>query len=224
MRHSGTVPGSAREATPSKASPKPYNVPRATGAQHAPRPAQEPVAEQPAPPAPEHVVRPPAATPPPPPPPPPPGSDAAPTPPSARPSRPAPPPLPQPNAPTPQRHRSAAALLAELRRDDARLLLAERDVRRLAPGVAAWLERGAAPDAVRRTLATDLPPDLRHPAALLAHRLTALLPPPLPAPQPRSRPVPLQNCDGCDRAFRAPRPGFCRDCRETQQSPTRVAA
>ncbi|MEU1663308.1 helix-turn-helix domain-containing protein [Streptomyces sparsogenes] len=196
-----------------------YNVPRAVSDGHGAEPVPEPVAEQPAPPAPEPVVRPPAATPPPPP-----SSNANPTPPPARPHRPAPPPLPEPTAPAPERHRLAAALLAELRRDDARLLLAERDVRRLAPGVAAWLEHGAAPDAVRRTLATALPPDLRHPAALLAHRLTALLPPPLPAAEPRSRPVPLQNCDGCDRAFRAPHPGLCRDCRKTERRPTCLAA
>ncbi|WP_184503077.1 helix-turn-helix domain-containing protein [Streptomyces botrytidirepellens] len=116
-------------------------------------------------------------------------------------------------APTP----AAAAILATLRRDDDRLLLSERDVRRLAPAVAAWLERGAAPDAVRRTLSANLPPDLRHPAAFLAHRLTALLPSPLPAapaPSPRSVVVPLRNCNGCDRAFRSPTPGArCRDCR-----------
>ncbi|KAK1180015.1 helix-turn-helix domain-containing protein [Streptomyces sp. NBS 14/10] len=192
-----------------------YNVPGATGTRHAAEPVTpvtEPVAERPAPPAPERVVRPPAATPPPP------SSDAAPTPPQ---------PLPQPTAPTPQRHHTAAALLAELCRDDARLLFAERDVRRLAPGVAAWLERGAAPEAVRRTLIASLPPDLRHPAALVAHRLTALLPPPLPAAKPRSHPapvVPLQNCDGCDRAFRAVLPGRCRDCREAEQYPARGAA
>ncbi|MFE2677759.1 helix-turn-helix domain-containing protein [Streptomyces hygroscopicus] len=112
--------------------------------------------------------------------------------------------------------RTATSLLAELRRDDDRLLLPERDVRRLAPAVTTWLERGAAPEAVRHALSAGLPPDLRHPAALLAHRLTALLPPPLPTAQPTSRPavVPLQNCDGCDRAFRAPKPGRCRDCRE----------
>ncbi|MGW3570538.1 helix-turn-helix domain-containing protein [Streptomyces sp. NPDC000941] len=182
-----------------------YNVPRATGTRRAAEPVAAPVAERPAPLAPERVVRPPVAIPPPPP-----SSDAAPT-----------PPLPQPNAPVPERHRSAAALLTELRRDDARLLLPERDVRRLAPAVATWLERGAAPDSVRRTLATDLPSDLRHPAALLAHRLTALLPPPLPAAKPRSHPapiVPLQNCDGCDRAFRAPRPGRCRGCREAEDA------
>ncbi|MGY0061296.1 helix-turn-helix domain-containing protein [Streptomyces sp. LZ34] len=139
-----------------------------------------------------------------------------------------PPSLPQPNAPAPERTRTAAALLAALRRDDDRLLLSERDVRRLAPAVAAWLERGATPDAVRHALATGLPPDLRHPAALLAHRLTALLPPPLPAdllaePTPRPPVVPLQNCDGCDRAFRAPSPGCCRDCREANEAPALAA-
>ncbi|REK92177.1 hypothetical protein DY245_00550 [Streptomyces inhibens] len=97
-------------------------------------------------------------------------------------------------------------------------MLSVRDIDRLAPAVAAWLERGAPPDSVRTALATRLPPTLRHPAALLAHRLTALLPPPLPAEAPPAartvpRPHPLQTCDGCDRAFRAPEPGRCRDCR-----------
>jgi hypothetical protein len=31
-------------------------------------------------------------------------------------------------------------------------------------------------------------------------------------PRPRSRPMPFQTCDGCERAFRAPAPGRCRDC------------
>ncbi|MFK4066141.1 helix-turn-helix domain-containing protein [Streptomyces sp. NPDC029674] len=125
-------------------------------------------------------------------------------------------PLPEPDTPDLDRHRAATELLSGLRHHDPRLLLAERDVRRLTPAAAAWLERGAAPDAVRRTLAAALPDDLRHPAALLAHRLTALLPPPLPAGPAGAapaRPDPLQNCEGCDRAFRAPTPGRCRDCR-----------
>ncbi|SFL40647.1 helix-turn-helix domain-containing protein [Streptomyces pini] len=138
------------------------------------------------------------------------------------PSPPSPPPLPQPRTTgNPVRERAATAILAELRRDDPRLLLSERDVTRLAPAVVAWLERGTDPDAVRRTLAAGLPAEpLRHPAALLAHRLTALLPPHLPAappPAPRPpRPDPLRNCDGCDRAFRSPAPGLCRDCREAR--------
>ncbi|WP_317986008.1 helix-turn-helix domain-containing protein [Streptomyces sp. 5-10] len=130
-------------------------------------------------------------------------------------------------APLGTRARAATSLLAELRRDDDRLLLPERDVRRLAPAVTTWLERGATPEAVRRTLSTNLPPDLRHPAALLAHRLTALLPPPLPAAQPtppRPAVVPLQNCDGCDRAFRSPGPGLCRGCREPEDAVTPTAA
>ncbi len=115
-------------------------------------------------------------------------------------------PLPEPRTHDMNGHHTAMALLAGLHRDDPRLLLAERDVCRLAPAVTAWLERGAAPEAVRRTLTASLPEEpLRHPAALVAHRLTELLPPPLPAAPVAVRPVPLQNCDGCDRAFRAPR-------------------
>ncbi|MFC9229516.1 helix-turn-helix domain-containing protein [Streptomyces decoyicus] len=161
-------------------------------------------------------------------------SSAASPPPSASGPAPAPPPsrhpAPRPSLPSPVRplpkpathehHTAAAALLANLRRDDPRLLLSVRDVHRLTPPVAAWLERGASPDAVRSALTARLPDTLRHPAALLAHRLTELLPPPLPAvapsapsaPTPPAAP-PLQTCDGCDRAFRAPVPGRCRDCR-----------
>ncbi|MER5617218.1 helix-turn-helix domain-containing protein [Streptomyces sp. NPDC002215] len=128
---------------------------------------------------------------------------------------------PRPSLPRPQvhdldRHRTALDLLADLRRHEPRLLLGEADICRLAPAVAAWFERDAHPDVVRRTLVADLPEPLIRPAGLLAHRLTALLPPPLPtapAEEPAPRRDPLQNCDGCDRAFRAPEPGHCRECR-----------
>ncbi|WP_438487565.1 helix-turn-helix domain-containing protein [Streptomyces sp. S186] len=126
-------------------------------------------------------------------------------------------PLPAPRRPDPAGARTAHRILVELRRDDPRLLLSEADVARLTPAVSAWLERAAPPDAVRRTLTADLPPGLRSPAALLAHRLTASLPPPLPAAAPApARPDPLQTCDGCERAFRAPQPGLCRDCRSAR--------
>ncbi|ANH92931.1 DNA-binding protein [Streptomyces sp. SAT1] len=133
------------------------------------------------------------------------------------------PPLPVPLAPDLARHRTATALLAGLHRHDPRLLLSERAVRRLAPAVAVWLERGAHPDAVRHALTANLPQDpLRHPAALLAHRLTELLPPPAPpvsAPPPSSveaAPPPFHNCENCERAIRTPHPGaYCRDCRDT---------
>ncbi|KUL35565.1 DNA-binding protein [Streptomyces sp. NRRL F-4489] len=123
-------------------------------------------------------------------------------------------PLPAPRRPDPAGTRLAHRILAGLRCDDPRLLLSEAEVARLTPAVASWLEREAPPEAVRRTLTADLPPALRNPAALLAHRLTALLPPPLPsAPPAPARPDPFHTCDGCERAFRAPAPGLCRDCR-----------
>ncbi|GAB2754404.1 hypothetical protein [Streptomyces bullii] len=54
-------------------------------------------------------------------------------------------------------HRTAADLLAGLRAVDSRLPLTERDVRRLAPAVSAWLDRGVPATAVRRTLTTACP-------------------------------------------------------------------
>ncbi|MEU0135274.1 helix-turn-helix domain-containing protein [Streptomyces sp. NPDC006296] len=129
-----------------------------------------------------------------------------------------PPPLPRPRASDPALHRSAAALLADLRRLSPQLTLSERDIETLAPGVVSWLERDAHPDTVRRALTSDLPVPLKHPAKLLRHRITALLPPPLPGSEdlvpPRSGRlvIPLQNCDRCDRAFRSRHPGHCRDC------------
>ncbi|MFH8468872.1 helix-turn-helix domain-containing protein [Streptomyces sp. NPDC017991] len=127
-------------------------------------------------------------------------------------------------APATAAHRTATALLASLHRDDPRLLLPERVVHHLAPAVTAWLDRGAAPEAVRRTLTAGLPEGtLRHPAGFLAHRLAELLPPRLPTittarTTPPEQPSPLRNCDGCDRAFRSPEPGHrCRDCRSDPQ-------
>ncbi|MEW2262544.1 helix-turn-helix domain-containing protein [Streptomyces sp. NPDC047853] len=125
-------------------------------------------------------------------------------------------------APAPETVRSPAAdLLARLRVHDSRLLLTERDVRRLAPCVTVWLERGVPATAVERTLTAGLPQEpIRHPAAFLERRLTTDLPPVLPAPRPqapgRLLPDPLQTCDGCERAFRSPLPGRCRDCRATR--------
>ncbi|MEV5275398.1 helix-turn-helix domain-containing protein [Streptomyces werraensis] len=114
----------------------------------------------------------------------------------------------------------ATDLLAGLRRHDPRLLLSATDTAHLAPGVIAWLEREVTPTAVRHALTTDLPADaLRRPAALLAHRLTAQLPPPPPYRAPATATPPpvrhaLRTCDTCDRAFRAPETEtHCRDCR-----------
>ncbi|MCX4628959.1 helix-turn-helix domain-containing protein [Streptomyces sp. NBC_01443] len=125
--------------------------------------------------------------------------------------------LPAPRNPdNPPRRQLAEELLAELRRADPRLLLGERDVQRLAGGVEAWLERGAAHHAVTSALTANLPDRPRSPAGLIAHRLAAQLPPLLAPParrEPFVAPDPFQTCEKCDRAFRAPTPGTCKGCR-----------
>ncbi|CAM5696768.1 Helix-turn-helix domain-containing protein OS=Streptomyces tendae OX=1932 GN=GUR47_17295 PE=4 SV=1 [Streptomyces tendae] len=131
--------------------------------------------------------------------------------------------VPQPGSKAPALLQTALDLLADLRRHDARLLLSATETAHLVPGVAAWLERDVGPGAVRHALTAGLPDEpLRRPAALLAHRLTDRLPPPPPfrtpsaaMPPPRQ---PLQNCEGCDRGFRAPdSETHCRDCREPRR-------
>lgn len=133
------------------------------------------------------------------------------------------------------RHEKAAALLAALRRTDDRLTLSPRDVNRLAPAVTAWFDRGVPAAVVHRVLTADLPVDVRRPAGVLDYRLRELLPAPLPAiPAPCAVPAdlqvgrrgthPFQTCDGCERAFRAPAPGRCRDCRHRQASPAVACA
>ncbi|WP_393058497.1 helix-turn-helix domain-containing protein [Streptomyces sp. LN549] len=131
-----------------------------------------------------------------------------------------PPPLPQPHAPTAQLTQTAAAVLADLRRHAPQLTIAERDIEALTPGIATWLERHTHPATIRHALTNDLPNPVKHPAKFLRHRITTLLPPPLPGttdltspPHRRTITIPLQNCDTCDRAFRATDPGHCRDCR-----------
>ncbi|WP_381794128.1 helix-turn-helix domain-containing protein [Streptomyces niveus] len=143
----------------------------------------------------------------------------APTPDAVAPARPTPPPLPAPSVPSAERLRTATQLLAGLRRTAPLLLLSERQIRRLASAVEAWLERGATPEAVCHTLTSDLPAGLRHPAGLLAHRLTELLPPPLPTAPLTTRPDPLQNCEDCDRAYRAPEAGKCPGCAGPEDPP-----
>ncbi|MDT9690766.1 helix-turn-helix domain-containing protein [Streptomyces sp. P9(2023)] len=121
--------------------------------------------------------------------------------------------VPQPAYPAPDLLRTAIGVLAGLRREDPRLLLSATDAEHLAPGVAAWLERELTPEAVHRALTADLPPEpLHRPAALLAHRLAAELPPLPPFRIVPSVVHPLQNCDHCDRAFRGPEPGTCGAC------------
>lgn len=126
--------------------------------------------------------------------------------------------VPQPAYASPALLQTATGVLAGLHRTDPRLLLSATDAEHLAPGVAAWLERDLTPDAVHHALTGDLPPEpLRRPAALLAHRLTARLPPLPPFRTPEAAPpvrYPLRNCDTCDRGYRGPDPRNCRECAE----------
>ncbi|WP_407110549.1 helix-turn-helix domain-containing protein [Streptomyces sp. DSM 116494] len=131
------------------------------------------------------------------------------------------PPVPQPTrAAAAALHQQAADLLGTLRRHDPRLLLSAADTDHLAPGVIAWLEREVTPTALRHALTENLPDEpLHRPAAFLAHRLTDRLPP-LPPYRTPAAPAPvrhgLRNCDGCDKAFRAPETEHhCPTCRTT---------
>jgi hypothetical protein len=134
------------------------------------------------------------------------------------------PPVPQPPCHSPSMLETATEFLCGLRRTDPRLVLSACDTAHLAPGVVAWMQYDVPLSAVRTALTADLPAedDLRRPAALLAHRLAALLPPPPPVRAPADPSPewhPLHNCDGCDRAFRAPKPGLCGDCRAAAAHP-----
>ncbi|MEV0223056.1 hypothetical protein [Streptomyces sp. NPDC050704] len=117
----------------------------------------------------------------------------------------------------------AIAVLAALRRVDPRLVLSAQEAARLAPAVTRWLAAGLLPTQVTDHLTARLPDSLLvRPAGILAYRLKET---PLPLPEPagsaessvRPAVVPLRNCDGCDRGFRAAEPGRCRDCRSRDQ-------
>ncbi|MDQ0933459.1 hypothetical protein QFZ49_003399 [Streptomyces turgidiscabies] len=123
----------------------------------------------------------------------------------------------------------AIAVLADLRRIDPRLALTAQDAARLAPGVSRWLAAGILPTHITDHL-TDRLPDtfLTRPAGILAYRLKETpLAPPLSAlagsgaSSVRPAVALMQNCDGCDRGFRAAEPGRCRDCRS--RHPLRAA-
>ncbi|WP_129308424.1 helix-turn-helix domain-containing protein [Streptomyces sp. L2] len=132
------------------------------------------------------------------------------------------PPVPRPAYPAPALLQQAVELLTELRTHDRRLLLSETDTAHLAPGVAAWLEREVSPSAVRHALTSGLPEEpICRPAALLAHRLAEQLPPPPPFRPPAPPPKvihPFVTCEDCERPFRSPTPGRCRECRSRLQN------
>ncbi|WP_328341128.1 helix-turn-helix domain-containing protein [Streptomyces violaceus] len=129
--------------------------------------------------------------------------------------------VPKPSYSSPTLLRTATEVLAGLRRTDPRLLLSATDTEHLAPGVVAWLERDMTPTAVHHALTSDLPPEpLARPAALLAHRLTAKLPPLPPFRTPEPPPAvrhPMRNCETCDHGYRGPDPRNCQGCASTER-------
>ncbi|MGK5446317.1 hypothetical protein [Streptomyces radiopugnans] len=158
-------------------------------------------------------------------------SDPAPLPSHPAPATAAPDPLPAvvrspqaPPAPLGEADPHAVRVLASLRTVDPRLILSESEAARLAPDVARWLAAGVSPARITETLTAGLPERLlARPARILAFRLGE---PPLPAPAMVPAPakpavLPLQTCDGCERAIRAARPGqLCRDCRYEAEAAT----
>ncbi|MEV8455667.1 helix-turn-helix domain-containing protein [Streptomyces sp. NPDC052095] len=116
---------------------------------------------------------------------------------------------PHAREPHPKYTHAATALLSDLHRHAPQITLTGNDVALLAPLAATWFERDTTPSALRHALTNDLPHPLKHPAKLLRHRLTAYLPSP---PRAVTLTDPLQNCDTCDRAYRAPAPGRCPAC------------
>ncbi|MFD3926022.1 hypothetical protein [Streptomyces sp. NPDC058614] len=145
---------------------------------------------------------------------------------SAPASSPAEPPTPRPGTMPETAHPSqldasdpqAVVILASLRMVDRRLILSRREVTELAPAVADWLARGLRPEEITGLLTAGLPKYFQsRPARVLSYRLreVPLAAPPTPDTPPTQRAaLPWQTCDGCERAFRAPEPSSCRDCRE----------
>lgn len=115
----------------------------------------------------------------------------------------------------------AIAVLASLRRIDPRLVLSAEEAARLAPAVTQWLAAGVGATRITERLTAGLPDHFRaRPAGVLAFRLRETpLPEPVRPAHPVERPTavpPFQTCDGCERAFRSPAPGRCRDCRPAE--------
>lgn len=110
----------------------------------------------------------------------------------------------------------AVAVLTALRRVDPRLILSAQEAAGLAPAVTRWLAAGLLPTQITDHLTARLPePLLARPVGILAYRLKETPLPALARSAELGRPavLPMRNCDGCDRGFRAAEPGRCRDCR-----------
>ncbi|MEV0484297.1 hypothetical protein AB0I69_27250 [Streptomyces sp. NPDC050508] len=117
-----------------------------------------------------------------------------------------------PNQPVPpgELETGAANFLARLGDRTPALRLGAREVERLAPLAARWLESGATEADLRQALTTDLPHPVRSPAALVTYRLEARTP---TIPAPRKPVGTLAECGECrDPLPRGVSTGICRRC------------
>ncbi|MFD8532109.1 hypothetical protein ACFV0L_32315 [Streptosporangium canum] len=104
---------------------------------------------------------------------------------------------------------ACAALVARLGLVEPRLTVGMREMPKVAPLVADWLDRGATETQIRTVLTTGLPDDLRSPVALILHRLKAKMPARVTS-APKAVKAPAVECDDCARPVA--RPGRCSLC------------
>jgi hypothetical protein len=120
-------------------------------------------------------------------------------------------------------------LLVAIGAEKPEFLLTGKTLQDQGMAVAGMLISGWTEDQLRQVIAGRPLPDqiTTTVGAIVAGRLRQALTGPVPdsvhsgaamsvgvATLPRQTVIPLQNCDRCDRAFRSPERGLCRDCRE----------
>jgi hypothetical protein len=101
-------------------------------------------------------------------------------------------------------------LLAEVARSDRRLHLSAKDVRRLAPLVEAWFERGADKRLITEALTVGLPERVQHPAGLLRKRLEEKMPEAASTAPVAPVQTARHECHDCGRPVASA--GLCKPC------------
>jgi hypothetical protein len=111
-------------------------------------------------------------------------------------------------------------LLSEVSRSDRRLHLSARDMRKLAPLVETWFERGADKRLISLTLTAGLPDQIQHPAGLLRKRLEDKMPTAAPVAPVAPVQAVRHHCPVCERIKAPTAPaGLCEHCRALDLTP-----
>ncbi|MFF7234151.1 helix-turn-helix domain-containing protein [Streptomyces sioyaensis] len=109
----------------------------------------------------------------------------------------------------------AAAFLAHLGRQEAKLAIGSKEAAKLAPLAAEWITRGVSELEMRRTLVAGLPGDVHSAYAILRHRLTDKLPAPRSIRDAHAPAVSrFAECSepACRAVLPAGATGACREC------------